>query len=588
MKRSGIKTLHRLSQPTKEEQKQTKTAVSPGLSPEDWLARLKSVWPLTSRRVLTSSEGKTGDELLAYLASEFDKFDAWIGTCPIPLDPTFVMEARTILGSLKKFRFSKQSPSLLSTAAMDRFELNNSNASRGVIPTRFKWYMRAFIADALKSYSNMSADPHFGPGAVAEKLSILRRWEMVGLEGRGRNCDYDFRDPLQILDAPFDSHPLWRDGVYRPHPCRLCAVPKDWNKRRLITVEPWSLSYLQHCCRESLLLALKRAKTKDLRCLASPSFSDPQERHRRLAQRGSVDGSLATLDMSDASDMVSYNQVADVFPANVMADLDRARSTWYVRDKASEPRPLHMFGGMGNATTFVVETIMFHAACYAIARYYRIKHPFISCYGDDMIVSSDLAKIIVDLKLFEEFGWRLNVNKSFFTIRSRFRESCGGQYYAGKDVTLLRYRGYTRSGEDLAALTDLVRRCCTNPRWVEVVAEPWYELSGFIPNSQRYSAPGALITSVPWWPDTLSDCSGRRHKDYQARQLLLPCLVVPSTVVRTTGQGPVYGALSGQLSEMTGTRRIHNRKVYGVVVALPKRARVERRWCFTTDDTWSF
>jgi hypothetical protein len=52
-------------------------------------------------------------------------------------------------------------------------------------------------------------------------------------------------------------------------------------------------------------------------------------------------------------------------------------------------------------------------------------------YGDDLVVPADEApSVIEDLEL---FGLKVNSAKSFWT--GKFRESCGGDYYDGRDVT---------------------------------------------------------------------------------------------------------------------------------------------------------
>jgi hypothetical protein len=57
-------------------------------------------------------------------------------------------------------------------------------------------------------------------------------------------------------------------------------------------------------------------------------------------------------------------------------------------------------------------------------------------YGDDIIVPAECAEAVVG-KL-EDFGLRVNTNKSFWT--GKFRESCGKEYYAGEDVSIVRVR----------------------------------------------------------------------------------------------------------------------------------------------------
>jgi hypothetical protein len=57
-------------------------------------------------------------------------------------------------------------------------------------------------------------------------------------------------------------------------------------------------------------------------------------------------------------------------------------------------------------------------------------------YGDDIIVPVEFALAVHDE--LENFGFRVNVDKSFWT--GKFRESCGKEYYDGHDITIIRQR----------------------------------------------------------------------------------------------------------------------------------------------------
>lgn len=511
-----------------------------GLTPSAWLNRCALAFPEDAAQALDGLTSEDGPALLKALGERFEAFDEYIGRCPVRLEPSFVANTRLLLGSLKKFRDNVGEESELAAAAEARYVSNNSAAKAGQIPRRFVEGMRDFLKTVLARYRDVWHSPHFGPGAVAERMSQVKRWNAVA-----ETPQYDFRDP--------DDISCW--GVGLSVPCaRLQAVPKDWNKMRLITVEPYEQSYLQHYTRECLLKALRGCRVAGLRALADPKRVDPQRRHRVLACRGSMDGSLATLDMSDASDLVSFDQVAEVFPSGVMADLERSRSTEFTTAGGSAPARIYMYAGMGNATTFTVETLMFHAACHAVARYHRLPYrdSFVSVYGDDMIVSTRLAELLVELHIFEEFGWRLNQNKSYWRSGSLFRESCGGQYYAGHDVTLLRYQGGYHGTMGLVAYRDLIMRAARNPRWRPVTWTEWTEQN--MPNSTEWITEGALLTSVPWWPNTINR-PARYHTGLWEWQLSCPTVTIPRRVITDTRLGCVYGSIAGQLAGQTGDRK---------------------------------
>jgi hypothetical protein len=82
---------------------------------------------------------------------------------------------------------------------------------------------------------------------------------------------------------------------------------------------------------------------------------------------------------------------------------------------------------MGNGYTFTLETLIFTAAVRAVgSRQYAV-------YGDDIILESSLAPSLVRLLRF--LGFTTNDAKSFTNPDSRFRESCGADYYRGVLVT---------------------------------------------------------------------------------------------------------------------------------------------------------
>lgn len=548
-----------------------------GLSPLAWLQRCAEAYPDDACVVPSGLLAEQDPvKLLKGLKEAFDAFDEDLGSSPNTFDPVSVANRRLLLGSLKKFRGLKADPTL-DSKAVSRYIDNNRCAADGKIPSRFREGMRSFLGCVLKNYASFNANPHFGPGAVYERMSVVERWEEIW--GVHDLPPYDPSNPANIYG--------WALGESQPSVARLCAVPKDWDKKRLITVEGYQSSYLQHWTRECLLKTLRHCRCAGLRRLASPNVWDPQEAHRDLAQRGSVDGSLATLDLSDASDLVSINQVIEVFPSWVIGDLVRARSDTFevpLSIRRTDPclpeyGDIHMFAGMGNATTFCVETLMFHAACHAIARYHRLgfKDSFISVFGDDMVVSQKLAELILDLNIFEEFGWKINRSKSFWRPGAGFRESCGGQYYNGTDVTLLRYSGAYRGLPGLVAYADLVDRCSTTQRWTPLlcVETPWAETP--LENSHHFRVDGGLLHSTLLWPETCT-APVRWHHGLQRREVKLPAVWIPKRLKTPTGLGPVYGALSGQLANTTGHVRIRGRKAYGILTPVPNRARLVSSW----------
>jgi hypothetical protein len=169
--------------------------------------------------------------------------------------------------------------------------------------------------------------------------------------------------------------------------------------------------------------------------------------NQQMARTGSIDGSLATLDLSEASDRVSNQHVRallrrypDLFEA-----VDACRSR-----KADVPgygvQRLAKFASMGSALTFPMEAMVFMTIVFlAVEKVHNrpLSHRDIQSlvgqvrtFGDDIIVP--VRYVSATIELLETFGLKVNSNKSYWN--GKFRESCGKDYYDGVDVTLARVR----------------------------------------------------------------------------------------------------------------------------------------------------
>jgi hypothetical protein len=173
-------------------------------------------------------------------------------------------------------------------------------------------------------------------------------------------------------------------------------------------------------------------------------FTD-QEPNRILACQGSVALDLATLDLSEASDRVSNQHVCDLFGTRrfLSGAIQSCRS-----QKADVPghgiTTLSKFASMGSALTFPVEAMVFLTIIFiGIERELNTQltrelinelKGQVRVYGDDIIVPVRYVRSVVDA--LEDFGLLVNRNKSFWT--GKFRESCGGDFYDGADVNVVR------------------------------------------------------------------------------------------------------------------------------------------------------
>lgn len=233
-----------------------------------------------------------------------------------------------------------------------------------------------------------------------------------------------------FLEKVTDEDPYSERVLYAS---QFFPVPKDSSKMRGITIEPADRAYLQQG-----YLRLLRSYIRSHPYLSRRiNFWHP-ELNVDLARIGSIDGSFATIDLSDASDSVSWEQVcADCDGLPLLEALKQIRSP---RTKLSDGSVLTLakFAGMGNALTFPIECLEF---CKIVEQGIRDMGGSVSksryrVYGDDIVVEREFYDGVV--KALELNGFKVNKTKSFNSQHWRFRESCGGEFVDGQDVCPIR------------------------------------------------------------------------------------------------------------------------------------------------------
>lgn len=336
---------------------------------------------------------------------------------------------------LKKFRYGcTVSPSEM----MEDWETRDSGVTTSV-PREAICILddvRRLLAPLSQPFDAAEADGRFGNGAVFEHWFPIERWNQ---------CEHF---PYNICDP--DDTRWWSSSLRRT--ARLACVPKDMFKLRSITVEPAEATFLQHRCRLRLLQAAQILPRSS--GIPQQLWGRGPEVQRRRALEGSLTGRLSTVDLSNASDSIPWAFVNRVFPMNIVAELERARSS-YVQ-VGNHDHELHMFAGMGNATTFVVESLYFWAVCTAIAQRLRDNVP-VSVFGDDIVLSTRTANDPLFRYYLDVLGITMNTDKSGTSAQPGFREACGLVAYRGEELPLLRIQGYrVAKPEELVSLCSLI------------------------------------------------------------------------------------------------------------------------------------
>lgn len=215
---------------------------------------------------------------------------------------------------------------------------------------------------------------------------------------------------------------------------RVTTVPKDGTKDRPIAIEPAGNIYLQ--------LGIEGVIRQRLKTVGIDL--DSQNRNRRLCLLFSRENNGATLDLSNASDTVSREFCRAVLPPGWFDLLDCVRSPsgefpdgagWHYAKMSS----------MGNATTFVLESLLFYALSWGISQTFGSPKDRISVFGDDLMIEGYLARH--HYIYLRESGFIPNMQKSFVT--GNVRESCGVDAFNGEDIRPVFLKRQPRSDMDV-------------------------------------------------------------------------------------------------------------------------------------------
>ena len=318
--------------------------------------------------------------------------------------------------------------------------VNTDEALPTAIATTDKYIVEARrqIAKVLCNTNPFAIRPRHGSGATACHTPNWDKWHSFRyfekLDQVFPYSDHFYFSPTHLADelaklevANSDVHPR----------ARVCLVPKDARGPRVISCEPAELMYIQQGLMKLLFETLESHElTRSM-----INFTD-QTINRGLACSSSINNELATLDLSEASDRVSLALVRALFPNNWVIALEACRSE-ETELPSGQIVKLNKFAPMGSACCFPVEALTFWAlATAAIIIDHGIRYPVVYVYGDDIIVDSKYAATVI--RALESQSLLVNRSKSY--IDGPFRESCGGDFYKGIEVTPIRLRKLIGSG----------------------------------------------------------------------------------------------------------------------------------------------
>jgi len=285
--------------------------------------------------------------------------------------------------------------------------------------------------------------PRHGPGSTADRLVGNQKYTLLEYSSRLHE-EFPYwetvcasYEEIQLLEERVDFHEPSQEI-----PVRVSSVVKNATTPRVIAMEPTYNMYVQLGIMDMMREEFRRDdNARNLICF------DSQEPNQLMARSASRDGRLATLDMKEASDRVS-NQLA-IATFDNFTYLGKAVQASRSR-RADVPGygviRLAKFASMGSGLTFPVESMVFCTLIFlGIER--DLKRPLtqkditslygkVRVYGDDILVPVEFVESVI--QTLETFGALVNRNKSFWT--GKFRESCGGDYYDGFSVKIVRLK----------------------------------------------------------------------------------------------------------------------------------------------------
>jgi hypothetical protein len=329
---------------------------------------------------------------------------------------------------------------------------------------------RDFIFRALCGYSK-TLDPE-GVQDTFRISHVLDRWRFGPGASNGVSGTHTADKVSRRFTATDSAHSLTRSLVLT-HPylgplhsvafgnddlvevlagSRLTTVLKNEVERRVIAIE----------CSGNMALQLGWSSVLEgtLRFIGN-DLKNQQAKNKYQAYVGSLTGDRATVDLKKASDRQLIELMRLLWPRDCFNFMMATRSTQTelrFSDGHVEDVPLNMLSTMGNGWTFPVMTLTLTSLLYANARVNhaqrqrRVDWSRYAVFGDDIILPT--AQYDSFCEVLQSCGYVVNYDKSYST--GPFRESCGGDYYDGVDVTPVYVKSIADDDEIYVALNQLM------------------------------------------------------------------------------------------------------------------------------------
>lgn len=302
----------------------------------------------------------------------------------------------------------------------------------------------------------------FGPGSSHEDLDFLENEFLAkGTHAAVKLLRHWSCTPLcePLVQRLRQSNPYlcrWDaarkdSGTYVVRGSRLATVFKNEETYRTICMEPTGNMVLQLAGGYYLMDVLR---------MIGLDVSTQQELNKLLARLGSIGGHVATIDLKSASNMEACRLVQKLWPPIWYQFLMSVRSP-EVLIPGTGWHKLHMISSMGNGFTFPLMTLTIVALLYGYRACKKgtpnlfIDWEYTAVFGDDIIIPVDEYDGFCDV--LTGAGFVINHDKSYRS--GPFRESCGGDYWNGYDITPFYVKSLATASDVYVVLNQVSEWC---------------------------------------------------------------------------------------------------------------------------------
>lgn len=291
---------------------------------------------------------------------------------------------------------------------------------------------------------------YFGPGAACNSKGSGFVARLVG------GLTFYGEESISLFNAVQKRSPVLSNAITAMinngqsitsvNACKLEIVPKTFKIGRAITIEP--------SVNQFLFLGIGRWLRKKLFQFGI-NLSYQQVINKKLAELGSVNRNLATIDLASASDSLSLNVCERLLPGWLYSLMSSIRSEYI--DIQGEVVKIGMMGGMGNGFIFPLQTLIFHLVSQVSCDYLGLEPQSCSTFGDDIIVPTEAAILV--MKVLNHLGFTVNSDKSHYSPFDPFRESCGADFLDGSPCRPVFIKRLEHESDFYVAYNNIVDFC---------------------------------------------------------------------------------------------------------------------------------